>query len=336
MIKNYPIGKYRRLSRLANEHGQFSMLAIDQRKSLREMISSAIGTQPDTVTADDLSLVKKIVTKELSRYASALLTDPIYGYGSTIDVIPRDTGVMLSIEITGYNTVNTFERHSRLIEGFSVEKAAKLGADAIKLLIWYHKEASRATIEHQNNIIKRVAEQCNKFEVPLILEIVNYPTPDVDIKGVAYAREKAERVIDAAKTFSSPEFGVDVLKLEFPGNLKLTKEFQDRSFSANAVAYSLDEVKSFNHAVNSASEVPWVILSAGVEPEEFIENIKISNEAGASGFLCGRAVWKNIVNQFPDGDKMTTFIRENAVGYFKSILESNNEALPWFSHRRFS
>ncbi len=335
-MKNFPIGKYRRLTRLANDKGQFSMLAIDQRKSLREMISTALGTQPDSVTPEDLSLVKRIVTRELSGYASALLTDPIYGYESTIDVIPRDTGVMLSIEVTGYNTVNSFERHSRLIEGFGVQKAANLGADAIKLLIWYHKEATRATIEHQNGIVKRVAEECNKYEVPLILEVVNYPKPGVDLKGVDYAREKAERVIDAAKTFSADEFGVDVLKLEFPGNLKMTKEFQDRSFSANQVAYSLDEVKSFNKAVNEASEVPWVILSAGVDPEEFIENIKISNEAGASGFLCGRAVWKNIVNHFPDSENMTRFITEDAVDYFKNILQSNSDAIPWYSHRRFS
>jgi tagatose 1,6-diphosphate aldolase len=335
-MKDYPIGKYRRLSRLANENGQFSMLAIDQRKSLRGMISAALGTSPESVTPKDLSLVKRIVTKELSPLASALLTDPIYGYESTLDVIPRDTGVMLSIEVTGYNVVNTFERHSRLIENFSVEKASALGADAIKLLIWHHHEASRATLEHQSGIIKRVAESCHKHEVPLILEIVNYPTPDLDVANIRYAREKADRVIEAAKTFSASEFGVDVLKLEFPGNLKYTEEFQSRPFSANAVAYTLDEVKGFNRAVNDASEVPWVILSAGVEPEEFIENIRISNEAGASGFLCGRAVWKNIVNHFPSDIEMTSFIQSNAVGYFNRILASNSDALPWYNHKRFT
>lgn len=333
---NYPVGKFRRLARLANENGQFSMLAIDQRKSLREMISKAKGVAPESVTPSDLSLVKRIVTKELSPLSSALLTDPIYGYESTIDVIPRDTGVMLSIEVTGYNTVNSFERHSRLIENFSVEKASNYGADAIKLLIWHHHESSKATKEHQSGIIKRVAEDCNKFEVPLILEIVNYPSPDINVTSIEYAREKADRVIEAAKTFSAPEFGVDVLKLEFPGNLKFTEEFQDRSFSAKATAYSLDEVKSFNRAVNEASLVPWVILSAGVDPEEFIENIKISNEAGASGFLCGRAVWKNIVDFFPVEKEMTGFIQQHAVKYLNKILASNTEALPWFKHKRFT
>ena len=311
------------------------MLAIDQRKSLRQMISGTTGQTPDSVPAEALQLVKRIVTRELADGASALLTDPLFGYPTTYDVVPRTTGVMLSIEVTGYNVVNNYERHSRLIPGFSVEKAAQLGADAIKLLIWHNKEASAETIEHQSSIIKRVAEDCNRYEVPLILEIVNYPSSNIDVTSASYAREKAERVIEAAHTFSQPEFGVDVLKLEFPGNLKYTDAFQDRSFAAGEAVYSLDDVHGFNKQVNEASLVPWVILSAGVDPEEFIENIHISNKAGASGFLCGRAVWKHIVDFYPDETAMTNYIKNTAKHYFDEILQANTQALPWLDHKRF-
>ncbi|MCH8494205.1 MAG: tagatose 1,6-diphosphate aldolase [Balneolales bacterium] len=334
-MNSIPIGKFRRLSRLSNTNGQFSMLAIDQRKSLRQMISGTTGQSPDSVPAEALQLVKRIVTRELADGASALLTDPLFGYPTTYDVVPRTTGVMLSIEVTGFNIVNNYERHSRLIPGFSVEKAAQLGADAIKLLIWHNKEASAETIEHQNSIIKRVAEDCNRYEVPLILEIVNYPSGNIDVTSAAYAREKAERVIEAAHTFSQPEFGVDVLKLEFPGNLKYTDAFQDRSFAAGETVYTLDDVHNFNKQVNEASLVPWVILSAGVDPEEFIENIHISNKAGASGFLCGRAVWKHIVDFYPDETAMTNYIKNKAKHYFDEILQANTQALPWLDHKRF-
>src|SRR5690606_29858404 len=97
-----------------------------------------------------------------------------------------------------------------------------------------------------------------------------------------------------------------------------------------------DDIIGFNRDVNEASQVPWVILSAGVEPEEFIENIKISNDAGASGFLCGRAVWKHMIDRFPDKAHMTAFIRDHAAGYFNEILDANVNALPWTAHKRFT
>lgn len=332
----YSAGKYRRLTRLSDAAGAFSMLAIDQRKSLRQMISAQTGEAPDDIPASGLERVKRVVTRELSGKASALLTDPLFGYPTTFDVIPHDTGVMLSIETTGYATVNGHERLTRLIPSWSVEQSLITGADGIKLLIWYNADASAATLEHQKAIVRFVGEQCHRFEIPLILEIVTYPLSDQDVTDPAWAREKPHRVIDAARTFSDPGFGVDVLKMEFPGNLKYTAEFQNRSFAGGTVLYSLVEIRDFNRQLDQASTVPWVILSAGVDPEEFIENIRISNAAGASGFLCGRAVWKHIVRSYPCADAMSAYIREEAAGYFESILNANTDAVPWHAHRRFT
>ncbi|MCA1801404.1 MAG: tagatose-bisphosphate aldolase [Rhodothermaceae bacterium] len=280
---DHKTGKLRRLARLADSRGCFSMLAIDQRKSLRQMISARTGENPADIADEGLIKVKRIVTSHLSPMASAILTDPLFGYASTYPHIPGSIGVMLSIEVTGYNIVNGNERHSRLIPAWGVEKTALAGGDAVKLLIWYW----------------------------------------------------AERVIDAAQVFSDPEFRVDMLKLEFPGELSFVKEYQDRSFSAGEVVYNLDDIKEYCRRTNDASAVPWVILSAGVEPEEFIENIKISNAAGASGFLCGRAVWKNIIDYYPDETSMEAFISDVATGYFQEILDANTAALPWFEHNYY-
>lgn len=332
---SYPTGKFRRLTRLADSRGTFSMLAIDQRKSLRQMISAKTGEHPDQVATSGLELVKRVVTKELASMASALLTDPLFGYPTTYDVVSHDTGVMLSIETTGYATVNQFERLTRLIPSFSVEQALISGADGIKLLIWYNKDASVATLEHQRDIVKRVGEACQRFEIPLILEIVTYPLSDADVLDAGYAKEKPHRVIDAAATFSAPEFGVDVLKMEFPGNLKFTEEFQNRDFGAGTSLYSLEDVRGYNRQLDQASSVPWVILSAGVDPDEFIENIHISTQAGASGFLCGRAVWKHIIKHYPDEPAMTAYIRDEASIHFQRILSSNFNAVAWHQHRRF-
>jgi len=137
-------GKKRNLKLLADPEGRFRMMAIDQRGSLKRMLAKVMGIEPDDVKYEDLARVKKIITKVLSPYSSATLMDPVYGYPYSIDYIPKDVGVLLAFEETGYEKAgpNGRERRSRPIEGWSVEKAKKAGANAVKLLIYYRPEAS--------------------------------------------------------------------------------------------------------------------------------------------------------------------------------------------------
>jgi len=44
--------------------------------------------------------------------------------------------------------------------------------------------------------------------------------------------------------------------------------------------------------LDAVSFVPWVILSAGVDFGLFYRQVEIACQAGASGFLGGRAVWQ--------------------------------------------
>lgn len=150
--------------------------------------------------------------------------------------------------------------------------------------------------------------------MPFVLEVVTYPLRGQDKKGEAFARLKPELVADAARTYSEPRFHVDLLKLEFPANLKYAEEFQGASFAAGRAVYGLDEVRSACREVDSAAAVPWVILSAGVDSDEFIEDVRLANEAGASGFLCGRAVWKRIVDAFPDDRACVRMRRTKVAG----------------------
>ena len=38
--------------------------------------------------------------------------------------------------------------------------------------------------------------------------------------------------------------------------------------------------------------MPWIILSAGVDFDDFVREVEIACKAGASGFLAGRALWQ--------------------------------------------
>lgn len=329
------VGKWRRMSRLCDDGGRFAMIAIDQRGSLRRMLARS-ERAGDVAAEEDraLRVIKHVVTEAIAPLATAVLTDPLYGYPGTLRVLPKDVGLLLSVEVTGYEAGNEVERRSRLIEGFSVEAAGHAGTDAVKLLLWHHPATSAATLIHQQQIVRLVGDACARTGLPFVLEVVTYSLDD-GRKGAAFARQKPGLVIDAARMYSAPEYGVDLLKLEFPADLKYTAEYQDHPFAAGTVCYDRAEVEGFCRELDEAAGVPWVILSAGVDPDEFVENIQLANTAGASGFLCGRAVWKKVVDHWPDVQAMRQYMAEEGRTFFRRIREANAGARPWHAHRRF-
>ena len=94
-------------------------------------------------------------------------------------------------------------------------------------------------------------------------------------------------------------------------------------------------MKDICQKLDEASTLPWVILSAGVDIEEFIENVNLATGAGASGFLCGRAIWKDAVQYYPDTEAVQKFLDNEATTNFKNANAAAENALPWFEHRQF-
>src|SRR5262249_62055641 len=88
--------------------------------------------------------------------------------------------------------------------------------------------------------------------------------------------------------------------------------------------------------LEDAAAVPWVILSAGVEIKEFIVNVELATEAGCSGFLCGRAIWKEAVSRYPNLDEMEDYLLEDGAINFLRCNAAAEKALPWFDHRKFN
>ena len=57
--------------------------------------------------------------------------------------IPNNVGLVVAVESTGY-TGDATARQAQIIPGWSVEKAKRMGASAIKLLVYYHPDSSTA------------------------------------------------------------------------------------------------------------------------------------------------------------------------------------------------
>jgi len=329
-------GKLRGITKLADANGRFKMMAIDQRGSMVQALADVLNTHKADVQYEDVASLKTLITRALSPNATAVLTDPIYGHPYSITEIPRDVALLLAYEESGYVSEGSSqsERLSNPIENWSVAKAQRAGADAIKLLAYYHPDASPATLKHQQTFVRHVGDECEKHDLPFLLELVSYALKGTT-KSVGFAKQKPDLVIRSVAEFTDPTYKVDILKLEFPADLKYTADYQESSFYAGDAAYEIAQVKEICQQLDETSTLPWVILSAGVDIEEFIENVHLATEAGASGFLCGRAIWKDAVQYYPDTDAVNRFLQNEGTTNFRNANEAAENALPWFDHRHF-
>ena len=277
-------GKLRGIMKLADANGRFKMMAIDQRGSMVQALADALNTDKTDVRYEDVAAIKTLITRILTPNATAVLTDPIYGHPYSITEVPRDVALLLAYEESGYVSegVAENERLSNPIENWTIGKAQRAGADAIKLLAYYHPDASAETLEHQQAFVRHVGDACEKHDLPFLLELVSYALEGTT-KSAAFAKQKPDLVIRSVAEFIDPSYKVDILKLEFPADLKYTAAYQNASFYAGESAYELAEVKEACQKLDETSTLPWVILSAGVDIEEFIENVNLATDAGASG-----------------------------------------------------
>ena len=71
--------------------------------------------------------------------------------------LPAGSGLLVAIEATGYDGPST-ARMSRVLDGWSVAKAKRMGATAAKLLVYYHPDAANAA--DQERLVADVAADC--------------------------------------------------------------------------------------------------------------------------------------------------------------------------------
>lgn len=329
-------GKLVNLLRLADSEGRFKMLAVDQRASLQAALAKATGREPNDVTYDEMAKTKRLITEVLAPLATAVLTDPVYGFPRAVKVIPREVGILLASEETGHEPagVSGRERKGRLIDGWTVAKAKRAGANAVKLLIHYNPEASREVLDHQRELVRTVGEDCVREDIPFLLEVVTYPLVEAAADTPAFAKKRPHHTIEAAREFSKEEYYGDILKLEFPGDLKYTSQFHEKGFDnqLRPPLYDLDDVRGFCRQLDAVVKRPWVILSGGVGIKEFLVNLELAVEAGASGFLCGRAMWQGVIPHYPHEDRMRGLLASEGVDNFARANAITDRAKAWFAH----
>ena len=308
-MRKLSIGKIRGLQQLANEKGIMTMCALDHRGSLKRMLNEK---HPESVSYQAMVDFKLDLCRILAPHASAILLDPIYGAGQAIaaGVLPKSTGLLVSLEESGYSG-EAEARVTQVIADWSVRKIKKMGATAVKLLLYYRPDSNVA--EQQLDTVKKLASDCLIEDIPFIVEPMSYKVGRAESNPQNFAIMKPQLVVETAKQITA--LSVDVLKAEFPADIEYEKD--------------KGRLLNFCYQLNEASQVPWVILSAGVTFELFYKQVEIACQAGASGFLAGRALWQE-ATQASSGQERLKFLETTVVKRLESLTElANAYGTPW-------
>lgn len=313
-------GKLWGMRRLADPAGRLKMIAIDQRTPLMQPIAQKRGLAE--APYEDIAAVKVAITRTLSPHSSAMLMDPNYAYPRCAGEMPASKGLCLSLE--HHVTEDTADgRLSCTIPSWSARSIRAIGADAVKLLVWYRPDAKASVREHQQAFVRRIGRECREQDLVLLLELLVYPLPG---EAPGYVSENRTRlVLDSMRDFADADYGVDIYKLEPPAVLRDVPDPDGPQAAAVQQAY--DQLASL-------STRPWVLLSAAAGPDDFQRSLTYAFRAGASGYLCGRAIWQGAFENFPDFAAMERVLSTESVRYVQSINAlADRLAVPWTSHR---
>ena len=315
---NISIGKLRGLQQLADSKGIMTMCAIDHRGALKQAMSEK---NPAAVNYQDIVDFKLDLCQAVAPFASAILLDPEYGVGQAIaaGLLPGPKGLLVSMEKTGYSGDST-ARITELLPGWSVRKAKRMGASAVKLLIYFRPDL-KDVASKQLDLVARLAAQCIIEDIAFLVEPVSYPIEEKErinqggTSSKKFAEIKPGLVIETARQITA--LPIDVLKAEFPADIK----------------FEQDEGKLLGlcQELNQASRLPWVLLSAGVDFNSFQKQVEIACKAGASGFLAGRALWQEGA-QIRSREKRMNFFQNTAAPRLKELAEiADSYGKPWYS-----
>ncbi|MEV4733600.1 hypothetical protein [Saccharopolyspora sp. NPDC049426] len=257
------------LADIARSDGTFAIVALDQRNTLRRMFTAA--DQP--VDDDVLRTFKGDVIAGLSPSASGLLVDPDFGVPAAIadGNLAPGAGLAVAAEPSERGKFGD-EPLTRREPAQNAAWVRDMGGHAVKFLVQLRADRDRSlggrdVSAEALDATAQVVADCRADGVPSVVENLIYRLPgETELTPEA----RADAIIEAARALN--DLKPDLLKLEYPGSAEACRRIAE------------------------AVTVPWVVLSAGVGFEEFQEVLRIScDEGGASGFIAGRAFWKDAV-----------------------------------------
>jgi tagatose-1,6-bisphosphate aldolase len=291
------------LAPISGPDGTLAIVAMDQRNTLRRMLSAeSRPTDPDTIRS-----FKVDVVRALSPAASGVLLDPEFGVPAVRDARAMASGcaTLVAVEPAERATWEGEPRATRDPER-TAAWVSEMGGDAVKLLVqlrpdrpWQPGEPN--LVDEVVEVVRAVVADCAQAGVPSVVETLLYRLRDEEPLSL---RRRAALIAESARILS--ETGPDLLKLEYPGDARGCQ------------------------AVAEAVTVPWAMLSAGMPFPEFLDAVVTScEEGGACGFIAGRVYWKEAVAL--DGAEREEFLATTGRERLEqSVAAMSGRARPWY------
>ena len=254
------------LKRLARPSGGFAMLAVDQREALRAMIAERTGSPvPDA----DVTAFKVAAARALTPHASAVLVDPQFGWDAVLAAGAVDPSCALIAAADHFVPGETeFVRDATIDEALDLDALARQGAVALKLLVVWRPDGER---ERRVAMVEDFVARCERRGLVSIIE----PVSRAPLAGGEFDADAG--ILAAAQELGG--LGADVYKTEVPTH----------------GTGSDSEIREGCRRIDDLVDGDWVVLSSGVAAGRFPDAVRLACEAGASGFLAGRAVWASVV-----------------------------------------
>jgi tagatose 1,6-diphosphate aldolase len=319
-------GKLAGLKRVSNERGVIAAAAMDQRGSLQKSLAKEKGSEVGDAMMEEFKI---LVTEVLTPHASAILLDPEWGLPAS-KRRAKNAGLLLAYEKTGYDKTGP-GRLPDLLDHWSARRLKEAGADCVKILLYYSPLDPKGINDRKHAWVERLGDECRANDIPFFLEFVGYEE-GVDEKALAYAKKKPQIVIESMKEFSKERYGVDVLKVEVPVNMKYV---EGAKAYGGEKAYSKQEAMEMFRKAASVASKPFIYLSAGVSNSEFTESLELAAEAGVrfNGVLCGRATWKNGIPVYAKqgAEAFRKWLQDEGVRNINNVNERLKAATSWYS-----
>jgi tagatose 1,6-diphosphate aldolase len=270
-------GKLTGLRQITDASGKFKVLALDQSNSFKKAIvklHDLEGVKADP-TYEEIRDAKLVMVEYLAPYASATLLDVNFGARQALNsmVLPRGVGLIVRSEAS-----KDAGLPSEYEPGWSVEKIKKMGASAVKLLVYIDHE-DKAGTKAQLDFAAKLFDACRSSDILLMTEELSFPRKGEEKASPTYQARKVKNILEATRLIGPL---TDILKLEFPGDIKNDSDGQ-----------MVDNLGR----LNDAAIRPWVLLSAGEKFDLFAKQAELAMKAGCSGYMAGRAIFNEYFDQ---------------------------------------
>ncbi|MBA3326076.1 MAG: tagatose-bisphosphate aldolase [Rhodobacteraceae bacterium] len=254
---------------ICGDDGAMMVIACDQRGGMRSLLASDPDAQK-AISNAVLGDTKADIARYLASQASCVLVDPICAVPHLVDdgMLDRQTALLIGLDASGWDVSPEGYRISNMVEGVTARRVRELGGTGGKIMIYLRSDTPAANVANLATLDAVVGDFAQE-DLLLVVEFLTYQFEGESKE--AYAAKTAELIEGGSRLCL--DHGSKVLKIPFPG-------------SAEACA-----------AITRLSgDVPWAVLSAGVNHETFLGQVETAMANGASGVIAGRSLWKDCIS----------------------------------------